>query len=88
MKNRNTKQATPEQAAELVSQIIHSGDDTAARALAALVSAVAGVSDEGARQEMAAVVAQAAYTRTDAFGDALLALMRGDTPPLHAESIN
>lgn len=78
MRESNTKQATPEQAAELVTQIIHPGDDEAAGALAALVTALAGVSDEGARQEIAAAVAECAYTRTDAFGDAVLAFMRRD----------
>ena len=86
MKNPSTHQPTPEQAKELVSQIIHSGDDEAARALAALVSAVAGVSDEEARQELAAAVAERAHTRTDAFGDALLASLRGHGPQRRTES--
>lgn len=85
MKNRNTKQPTSEQAAELVTQIIHPGDDEAAGALAALVSALAAVPDEGARQELAAAVAERAYARTDAFGNALLAFMRGDAPQACAE---
>ena len=78
MKNRNTSHTTPEQALELVTQIIHPGDNEAARALAALVSALAGVSDEEMRQEMAAAVAERAYARTDAYGDALLAFTHGD----------
>lgn len=86
MKNRNTKQATTEQAAELVTQIIHPGDDEAAGALAALVSVLASVADEGVRQELAAAVAEAAYTRTDAYGNALLAFARGDAPHAYAES--
>jgi hypothetical protein len=80
------KQATPEQAAELVTHIIHPGDDEAAGALAALVSALAGVSDEGARQELAAATAARAYARTDAYGNALLALMRGDASQSYAEA--
>lgn len=86
MKNRNTKQATPEQTVELVTQIIHLGDDESARALSALVSAVACVSDEGARQELAAAVAERAYTRTDAFGNALLSFMRGSDGQPNAAS--
>ena len=81
MKNRNTKQT-----AELVSQIIRPGDDEAAGALAALVSALAGVADEGAREEIAAAVAERAYTCTDAFGNALLAFMRGSVGQPHAAS--
>ncbi len=88
MRESNTKQPTPEQAAELVTQIIHPGDDEAAGALAALVSALAGVSDEGARQEIVAAVAERAYTRTDAFGNALLAFIRGDSSQVYAESTN
>ena len=84
MKNPTTKQLTPEQAAELVKQIIQPGDDEAAGALAALVSLLAGVADEGMRQEIAAAVAERAYTRTDAFGDALLAFMRGDAAQSYA----
>lgn len=85
MKNRNTKQTTTEQAKELVTQIIRPGDDEAACALAALVSALAAVSDEGARLEMAATVAERAYTRTDAFGDAVFSFMRGASPRVCAE---
>ncbi len=77
MKNRSTKQAAAERAAELVSKIIRPGDDEAAGALAALVSALAGVADEGARQELATAVAERAYARTNHFGDAVLALMAG-----------
>jgi hypothetical protein len=84
VRNRNTKQYTPEQAAELVTQIIRPGDDEAAGALAALVSMLAGVADEGARQEIAATVAERAYTRTDAYGNALLAFMRGDASQPYA----
>jgi hypothetical protein len=86
--NRSTSHTTPEQAAELVTQIIRPGDDEAASALAALVSALAGVSDEGERQEIAASVAETAYTRTDAFGNAVLAFMRGDASHIYAESTN
>lgn len=77
MRNRNTQQTTTEQAAELVTQIIHPGDDEAAGALAVLVSALAGVSDEGTRQELAATVSERAYARTDAYGNVLLAFTRG-----------
>ena len=81
MKNRNTKQPTTEQATELVSQIIPAGDDAAAGALVALISALAGVPDEGERQEIAVAVAEAAYIRTDAFGTAVLSLLnRGAVP--------
>lgn len=86
--NNTTKQLTPEQTAALVAQIIQPGNDEAARALAALVSAVADTIDEEARLELAAAVAEAAYTRTDAFGNAVLAFMRGDASRLNAESIN
>lgn len=86
MRESNTKQPTPEQAAELVTQIVRPGDDEAAGTLGALVSALAGVSDEGARQEIAAAVAERAYTRTDAFGNALLAFMRGDAPRAHTSA--
>lgn len=84
--NNTTNQLTPEHAAELVTQIIHPGDDEAASALAALVSAVACVADEGTRQEIAAAVAERAYTRTDAFGDAVLAFTRGSVRQPHAAS--
>jgi hypothetical protein len=86
MRESSTKQVTPEQAAELVTQIIHPGDDEAARALAALVSTLAAFADEGARQEIAAAVAERAYTRTDTYGNALLAFMRGDASHIYAES--
>jgi hypothetical protein len=86
--NRNTSHTTPEQAAELVNQIIHAGDDVAAGALAALVSALAAVSDEETRQELAAAVAERAYTRTDAFGNAVLALMHGTAMQLHGKAIH
>jgi hypothetical protein len=81
VKNRNTKQPATEQAIELVTQIIPAGDDAAAGALVALISALAGVPDEGERQEIAVAVAEAAYTRTNAFGNAVLALLnRGAVP--------
>lgn len=79
-----TQPLTSEQAAELVKQIIHPGDDEAAGALAALVNVLAAVSDEGMWQEMAAAVAERAYTRTDAYGNALLAFMRGDASHIYA----
>lgn len=82
--NNTTKQLTPEHAVKLVAQIIRPGDDTAAGALAALVNALAGVADEEARQEIAAAVAERAYTRTDAYGNALLAFTRGDASQSHA----
>jgi hypothetical protein len=86
VKNRNTPQTTAEQAAELVTQIIRPGDDEAAGALAALVSALADIGDEGARQEIAVAVAERAYARTDAYGNALLAFTRGDASRIYAES--
>jgi hypothetical protein len=84
--NNTTKQLTPEQAAELVNQVVRPGDDEAAGALAALANALAGVADEGERLEIAAAVAERAYTRTDAYGNALLAFMRGDAAQICAES--
>ena len=87
MKNPSTKQTTPEQMKDAVTKIIRAGDDEAARVLVGLVFAIANVSDEGARQELAAAVAERAYTRTDGFGDALLAFIRDDSTRLYNESV-
>jgi hypothetical protein len=86
MRESITKQTAPEQAAELAARIIQPGDDEAAGALAALVSMLAGVSDEGARLEIAVAVAERAYTRTDACGNALLAFMRDNTSQIYAKA--
>ncbi|HST53079.1 MAG TPA: hypothetical protein VLJ61_13800 [Pyrinomonadaceae bacterium] len=87
MKNPSTNQTTPEQMKDAVTNIIHAGDDEAARALVGLVFALANVSDEAARQELALAVAERAYTRTDGFGNALLAFIRGGAQ-LHTESVH
>jgi hypothetical protein len=78
MGNISTKQITPEEAAELVSQIIRSGDDEAARALATLLNALVDVESRGAREGIAIEASERAYRMTDEFGNSLLAFMRGD----------
>ncbi|HJQ33352.1 MAG TPA: hypothetical protein VJ866_14290 [Pyrinomonadaceae bacterium] len=87
MKKSNTNQPAAEQITELVPQIIRAGDDEAAGALVALVSALAGVSDEDTRQEIAVAVAEAAYIRTDAFGTAVLSLLNRGTVPTASNAI-
>lgn len=82
MKNNSMKQLTPAQAQELVSQIVPSGDDTSARALTALINALASISDSETREAVAVAVAERAYLRTNEYGDALLAFLQGDTASL------
>ena len=75
MKNITTKQITPEESAELAAQIIRSGDDEAARALATLLNAVASIEDGDQREAIAVQASQRAYMKTDAFGNSLLAFI-------------
>lgn len=75
MRNSSTKQITPEQATELAAQIIRSGDDESARALATLLNGLAGIEDGDEREAIAVQASQRAYMKTDAFGNSLLAFI-------------
>ena len=75
MENISTKQNTPEETAELVSQIIRSGDDEAAHALVTLLNALAGVESKDERQAIAVKASERAYRLTDEFGNSLLAFI-------------
>ena len=75
MRNISTKQITPEQATELVTQIIRSGNDEAARTLTVLLNAFVDVESRDERQAIAVAASERAYRMTDEFGNALLAFI-------------
>ena len=75
MRNITTKQITPEKGAELVTQIICSGDDEAARALTTLLNALAEVESKDERQAIVVAASERAYRMTDEFGNSLLAFI-------------
>jgi hypothetical protein len=75
MRNISTKQITPEKATELVTQIIRSGNDEAARTLTVLLNAFVDVESRDERQAIAVAASERAYRMTDEFGNALLAFI-------------